>query len=1014
MRKEQKFRRLKGSLALLGSASVLAMAQPALAQEAGVDSDSSALTEDVIIVRGISKSLAASSQVKRDARGVVDALTAEDIGDFPDTNLAESLQRITGVSIDRRNGEGSQVTVRGFGPDFNLVLLNGRQMPTAFNNGGAPASRSFDFGNLAAEGISGIRVYKTGRASLPTGGIGSTLNILTARPFDAPGLRFSIGAKAVADFSDTSLDDGTEITPEISGIFSNTFMDNKLGIALVGSYQERQSGVAQFGTTSGWRGAYLGSTQNEWGVLPGEPAAQNRPTGNQIYSVPQNGNYQLSSINRERINGQVALQYQPIETVTATLDYFYSENTVAVERSDLSVWFNHGNTTSAWGDGSISDIQFYSEDFGTGGSDLSMGASQVATVNENKSLGFNVEWEVSDRLTLEFDAHSSSADSRPDSPYGSDGVVSTADFSLASQSLDFTTQLPTLALGFQDPFTDIGEDRMVGTGSTFQASTIKTEIDQFQLFANYDVDSRLVKSIDFGLSYTKNDYRGTFYNNQRDSWGGVGTPDDYPDEIWTRADLAGNFDAFGGSGSTFPDFFIVDFDQLVATLDQPIGDFDPVCGGDGICTNDGDLQTDRRTEEESFAGFFELNSEFEIGRYPASIVGGLRYEKTDVTSRALVNVPVGSQWVADNEFGLIFGAERQFTELDGDYDLWLPAVDFQVQPHQDVVLRASYSHTMTRPAYDDIQGGVVASQNFRIDGGDASAGNPALEPFLSRNVDFSAEYYYNEGSYVSIGYYYKEVENFIANEVTVGNILFSNIVTPIDGERYDAAVAALGTTDATQVRQWIFENSDPSTFEITGTNTSNGNFTGNIFGVAGEDPALGFRLDQPFNSDETKSVDGWEFAWQHLLGDTGFGWILNYTIVDGDVEFDNNIVPAFANQTEQTADLQTPLIGLSDTFNIIGFYDKNGFQARLAYNWRDEFLTSTIGVSGTPNNPLYVEDFGQLDFNVSYDVTEKVTVFVEGINVTNETMRTVGRSSAYTNFATQTGARYQFGARYTF
>ncbi|MEM7740950.1 MAG: TonB-dependent receptor, partial [Pseudomonadota bacterium] len=963
MKKEENIRRLKGSIALLSSASILAMATPALAQD--TESDSSALEEDVIIVSGISKSLAASSDVKRQARGVVDALTAEDIGDFPDTNLAESLQRITGVSIDRRNGEGSQVTVRGFGPDFNLVLLNGRQMPTAFNEGDtAPASRSFDFGNLAAEGISGIRVYKTGRASLPTGGVGSTLNILTARPFDSPGLRFSIGAKAVVDNSDTSLDDGSSVTPEFSGIFSNTFMDDKVGITVTGSYQDRESGVAQFGTTSGWRGAYLGSTINEWGVLPPASSGQvtNRPEGDQIYSVPQNANYQLSSIDRERINGQVSLQYKPIETVTATLDYFYSENTVEIERSDLSVWFNHGNTTSAFGDGSIADILFYNEDFGDGGSDLSMGASQVATKNENRSLGFNVEWEVNERLTLEIDAHSSTAESNPDSPYGSAGVVSTADFALRSQGLDFTTELPSLSLGFQSPFTDISEDRMVATGSTFQAASIETDIDQVQLFANYQLDNRFVQSIDFGVSYTKNEYRGTFFNNQRDSWGGVGTPDDYPDDIWTRADLAGNFDAFGGSNSTFQDFFIVDFEQLVATLDQPIGSFDAICGGDGVCTNDGSVQTDRRSEEESIAAFIELSTEFDLGPFPASIIGGVRYEQTDVTSEALVNVPIGSQWVADNEFGLIFGPDRTFTELEGDYDYWLPAVDFQVEPYQDVVLRASYSHTMTRQSYSDIQGGIVADPLFRVDGGEAGAGNPALLPLLSKNIDVSAEYYYSEGSYISAGFFWKEVDNFAATDVTVGNVLFDNIATPIDGARYAAAVDALGTTDSAAVRQWIFENADPSTFEITGTNSSNGNFTGNIFGVPGEDPALGFRLAQPFNSD-SKSVDGWEFAWQHILGDTGFGWIVNYTIVDGDLTFDNDTVPAFANQPSEGSGL-TPLVGLSDTFNIIGFYDKNGIEARLAYNWRDEFLSSDIGVSGTPTNPLYVQEYGQLDFNV--------------------------------------------------
>ena len=157
---------------------------------------------------------------------------------------------------------------------------------------------------------------------------------------------------------------------------------------------------------------------------------------------------------------------------------------------------------------------------------------------------------------------------------------------------------------------------------------------------------------------------------------------------------------------------------------------------------------------------------------------------------------------------------------------------------------------------------------------------------------------------------------------------------------------------------------------------------------------------------DTKNVDGFEIAWQHFLGDTGFGWIANYTAVNGDVEFNNLSVPS-------SGDVQTPLVGLSDSYNLVGFYDKNGLQARVAYNWRDKFLTSATGVSGQPNNPLYVEDFGQVDLSASYDVTERVTVFAEGINVLNETTRTVGRTSGYVNFATQTGSRYNIGARYT-
>lgn len=164
-----------------------------------------------IVVSGIRGSLQRSMDIKRESQGVVDAISAEDIGKFPDTNLAESLQRITGVSIDRANGEGARVTVRGFGPDYNLVTLNGRQMPTSsIEDTGASASRSFDFSNIASEGISGVEVYKTSRASVTSGGIGATINILTNRPLDNPGMKASVGLKGVMD---QSTDKGDSITP---------------------------------------------------------------------------------------------------------------------------------------------------------------------------------------------------------------------------------------------------------------------------------------------------------------------------------------------------------------------------------------------------------------------------------------------------------------------------------------------------------------------------------------------------------------------------------------------------------------------------------------------------------------------------------------------------------------------------------------------------------------------------------------------------------------------------------
>ena len=162
---------------------------------------------EVIEVKGIRGSLIRAMDLKREAFGVMDAISAEEMGKFPDTNLAESLQRITGVSVSRSNGEGSEITVRGFGPSFNLVTLNGRQMPGTGN------SRSYKLENLAAEGVSTLEVYKTARAEKPTGGLGATVNIVTAKPLQKPGQRFSLMAKGIHD---TSVEEGDEVTPEIA------------------------------------------------------------------------------------------------------------------------------------------------------------------------------------------------------------------------------------------------------------------------------------------------------------------------------------------------------------------------------------------------------------------------------------------------------------------------------------------------------------------------------------------------------------------------------------------------------------------------------------------------------------------------------------------------------------------------------------------------------------------------------------------------------------------------------
>ncbi|MDB6082907.1 MAG: TonB-dependent receptor, partial [Gammaproteobacteria bacterium] len=204
-------------------------------------------TEDAmgeIIVTGIRSSMTTARAIKRDSDGIVDAIAPEDIGKLPDTNLAESLQRITGVSIDRSGGEGEFITVRGFGPEFNTVLVNGRQIATPTDPSQA-SGRAFSFDTLASELVSGVEVYKSSTARLQSGGVGSTVNIKTARPFDYGGFKFSGSADMNHD------QNSGKSAPDASFLISDVFADGRLGALLSGSYQKRHDEL-RAATTDGW------------------------------------------------------------------------------------------------------------------------------------------------------------------------------------------------------------------------------------------------------------------------------------------------------------------------------------------------------------------------------------------------------------------------------------------------------------------------------------------------------------------------------------------------------------------------------------------------------------------------------------------------------------------------------------------------------------------------------------------------------------------------------------------
>jgi TonB-dependent receptor len=310
------------------------------------------------------------------------------------------------------------------------------------------------------------------------------------------------------------------------------------------------------------------------------------------------------------------------------------------------------------------------------------------------------------------------------------------------------------------------------------------------------------------------------------------------------------------------------------------------------------------------------------------------------------------------------------------------------------------SRTLARPGYRDIQGGLSLNSPVRITGGTGARGEPGLLPYVSDNLDLSLEWYYGNGSYMSGGYFRKKVQNFIGtSSVTESS---GDLPHPALGPLGDEARAATGSSDGGVLYSWILANR-PNAAGVDAV-------AGTIAGVAGRDPASPFNLSVPVNIEDAV-VDGWEFVIQHNFGESGFGVIANATLVDADVAYDN----LRCDQPNCNLSTQFVVTGLSDSANLVGYYEKNAIGVRLAYNWRDDFLAGTGQTNVGAGPPTYVAAYGQLDLNASYKFFgDKLITFVDILNLTNETTYVYGRDKDQVLFATELGTRYNVGVRYKF
>ncbi|WP_291077652.1 TonB-dependent receptor [Hyphomonas sp.] len=1011
-----------GTLLCSASAASLLSALPlaAQAQDAGEET----LTQDVVVVQGIRGSLERAMDIKRDSNGVVDAISAEDIGKFPDTNLAESLQRITGVSINRVNGEGSEITVRGFGPGFNLVTLNGRTMPTAKvraigtrGNYGAGGDRAFDFANLASEGVNGLEVYKTGQAVLPSGGIGATVNIKTRTPFDDPGTNFSISAKAM---NDTSVEAGDDFTPELSGLASWTDDSDRFGIGLFGSYSKRDSG-APTQQVNDWivRESADGSIDGSYTRGDGSTQITNPPAAGQLYAIAQDSRYDFSDLSRERLNGQLVLQFRPMDNLTLTGDYTYAKNEYDELRYEQTNWFATPLDQIIFdNDGPVATAVFMQEN-NNGSKDIGFEQTNRATKDELNSLGFNAEWEVNDRATVIFDAHSSKSESGGNNPLGHTATFVTFGAPVILQhSVDYRSGYPIQSYTIDDSVRGNGNGVLdVGDlGTQVQrsnSSRMEHQVDEIDLRVVWDFDN---SSLTVGGNYRDTEMDRWTRTTQQDlgSWG-ISNPGDVeqfaPGLVDTYC-LSCLFDDVNVGQADVA--FRADAAKLFPLLQAAYP---------GNSVNVSETADTVQEEITSLFAAFQMESEF-LDR-PARVNLGLRYEETEVTSITEQSVPSDILWTADNDFLVVQSGDKQDVSGSGSYDHLLPNVDFQVDVTDNIVARASYSKTIGRVGYSSLFASTTANQPNRPTafGGSLTGAsqNPGLLPLESDNFDISVEWYYGDTSYVSAGYFDKRVKNFIGNGVVERNLF--GLRDPASGAAGSRSGDALDIINDLGVDQ-----SEANLFTLTALIEANGGdlaaaqaeFQSQLVGGAlpqsyvdqilgqydvssdANDPLAIFSVNQPINNREG-NIDGMEFAWQHFFGDTGFGFQANYTLVNGDVELD----PAASIDENQFA-----LVGLSDTANLTAIYEKYGFSARLAYNWRDTFLLATN--QGGDRSGTYVEDYGQYDLNVSYDINEQLAVSFEGINLTGEDQRIYHRVPEQVFYVYELSPRYLLGLRYKF
>lgn len=914
-----------------------------------------------VVVTGIRASLQNSASVKQNSAVVMDAISAEELGKFPDANVAESLQRITGVAIARtRGGGGRFVTIRGLGEEFNAVTYNGRLLATE------NAGREFSFDNIASELISRAEVFKTSQTIHGDGSIGGRVNLITAKPFDREGLRSAFSVAGIYD--DLASDSGLQA----SGIISNTFMDGQFGVLASVNYIDRDIRVDVAQSIDTFQ-LDVDDAGNGYGV-GSAPAGTNIVNEGARYTSVAVG---TTTEQRDRVGGTLVLQWLPTDSLDVTFDALFT----AFESPGVGVWQTNYPCPAC---GTTSNIQVASNNVITQ-FDSAISSEYLATEQQSDTdtiqFGLNTNWQYSDALSIETDLSYSKADGVRDNFGSGSGSGSFYVIGVPGGRFEYrytggeVPNIDSFAPAF-DPATGVAtgpavddtnnvDPRVFGAHFTRDTSNdVEDEVMTFKIAGTWEFQDDT--SVQFGVDYYDRNKTNQLFNN-RNSWCNYWCGFEYSLRGLNPTIFDGGFltnfpvnDFLRDAGASVPRNFITFSPQALRDLYASVtpgaaildsnGNATTANNSNGACIGSTDthdfscfdevgtgsdilrprLRLDSSTDltETVLGGYVQLNFQGEVGGIPWSANAGVRIAYTELDSKGFSNEIIDIQPAA--------GADQIFTfspdtprNLSNSYTDVLPAFNIALDLSDTLILRGAFAETITRPTLTDLSTArTVTGTNVDVEA--ITSGNPELGPTRANNVDISLEYY-GENITASAAVFYKDINDFIADAVS---------------------------------EEFIFDRF--------------------------------FQVTKPTNGD-TAEVLGFELAWTQYF-DNGLGFQANYTFADTEaIAADGSV---------------TDLENVSDnTFNISGFWETDRWSARLSYNFRDQYVRAAQGLQGFPE---VVDDFGQLDFTASFAVTDALTIFAEGVNLTDEDEFVFSDQRNLLRYYEERGARYQLGIRGAF